>query len=87
MIRQVISILMGVLGILTVLTGIGEAFRPWEEIPIHHIIVASLFIIAVCIHAWLNRKPLVRYFKGFGWNWVWFAGVIIAMIILVALII
>ncbi len=62
--RKFICISMPILLILVVVTGIAEsqefhAGRP----PVAHIFIAVLFILAMCIHAWLNRKALVKYLK------------------------
>lgn len=87
MTRQVVSILTVILGVLVIVTGIGEAFRPQEQIPIHHIVVSSLFVIAMGTHAWLNRKPLASYFTRFGWNWAWLTGAIVVIAVLAAFLI
>ncbi|MFA5064201.1 MAG: hypothetical protein WC566_01870 [Dehalococcoidia bacterium] len=63
--RKFIGIAMPVLLILVVVTGIVEsqefhAGRPPEA----HIFMAVLFIVVMCIHAWLNRKALIRYYSG-----------------------
>jgi hypothetical protein len=65
--RKVLGIAMPVLLILTIVTGIVEsqefhAGRP----PQAHIFVAILFIVVMCIHAWLNRKALIKYYKSPG---------------------
>ena len=86
MLRKSISVLIGPLAILSALTGIGEAMRPWESLPIHHIIISSLFILVACLHTWLNRKALAHSYKTFGWNWVWVAGTIVVIIVLAAII-
>jgi hypothetical protein len=61
--RKFICIAMPVLLILVVVTGIAEsqgfhAGRPPEA----HIFIAILFILSMCVHAWLNRKALIRYY-------------------------
>jgi len=65
--RKFICIAMPILLILVVVTGIVEsqefhAGRP----PVAHIFIAILFILSMCIHALLNRKALIKYYKGAG---------------------
>jgi hypothetical protein len=63
--RKFICIAMPVLLILVIVTGIVEsqdfhAGRP----PVAHIFLAVLFIMVTLIHAWLNRKALIKYYSG-----------------------
>jgi len=59
--RHAISISMLLSGIWTVLTGITQQ---------HHELPAIIFTILFCIHIYLNRKPLLVYFKGLRWKWL-----------------
>lgn len=68
--RRGIAIAMVLLGLGTFVSGIVDSSAVSVGGPGHHIIFAVLFAIVVCIHGWLNRKPLIRYFKGLGWGWV-----------------
>lgn len=79
--RRGVSIAMVIFGILSILTGIWQFLPPFEygHDPLH-IAPAFIFGILVVIHVWLNRKPLVRYFKGLGWRWV-FVGLGIILIL------
>jgi len=63
--RKIIGIAMPILLILVVVTGIAESqdFHAGRS-PVAHIFIAVLFIVAMCVHAWLNRKALIKYFKG-----------------------
>jgi len=63
--RKFIGITMPILFVLVVVTGIVEsqefhAGRP----PVGHIFIAVLFILVMCIHVWMNRKALVKYYTG-----------------------
>jgi hypothetical protein len=63
--RKFICIAMPVLLILVIVTGIVEsqdfhAGRPPEA----HIFLAVLFIMVTLIHAWLNKKALLKYYTG-----------------------
>lgn len=63
--RKFIGITMPILFILVLVTGIVEsqefhAGRPPEA----HIFIAVLFIAMMCIHVWLNRKALIKYYTG-----------------------
>lgn len=67
--RKGISVATVVFGIWTMLSGIMELTPYSNGSPEQHAIPALAFAIVVCIHAWLNRKPLFQYFRGLGWKW------------------
>jgi len=63
--RKFIGIAMPLLLILVVVSGIAESQEFHEgRPPVAHIFIAVLFILVMCIHAWLNRKALIRYYTG-----------------------
>ena len=69
--RRGISIAMVIFGLATVITGIQKFFPPFDTIfypP--HIITSCIFGLLAVIHIWLNRKPIVRYFKGLRRWWI-----------------
>ncbi len=63
--RKIICIAMPVLLILVIVTGIAESqdFHA-GRLPEAHIFVAILFIVVTLIHAWMNRKALIKYYSG-----------------------
>jgi len=67
--RSGVNIAMFLSGIWTVLTGIIGLVSYNTESADHHVVAASIFTIALCIHVWLNRKPFFQRFKGLGWKW------------------
>ncbi len=69
--RRGISIAMVIVGIWAIMTGIWQLFPPFNKgIDPLHMIPAFVFGILLVVHVWLNRKPLLRYFRGLGWRWV-----------------
>ena len=58
-----------------------EAFPGHTGLASHHIAAASLFLVAVCIHGWYNRKAMVKYFGGLGWRWAIIAGCLIGVLV------
>jgi hypothetical protein len=69
--RRVITIIMVTLGLTTVITGIWDFFPPFNgTFYVPHTITACIFGILVAVHLWLNRKPVLRYFKGLGRWWI-----------------
>ena len=69
--RRVISIAMVIFGIWAAISGISQFFPPFDTIfDMGHVISACIFAPLVGIHVWLNRKPVVRAFKGLGWWWI-----------------
>jgi cytochrome b subunit of formate dehydrogenase len=62
--RRVLSIAMVIAGLVMAITGIWKFFPPFDtEFFPPHVISAFVFTGLVIIHIWLNRKPLIRYFK------------------------
>ena len=79
--RRGIGIALVIFGVATAVTGIWQLFPPFTNgvQPVHAIPAISLGIL-FCIHAWLNRKPLLRYFKGLGLKWGYIAlGILIIL--------
>ncbi len=69
--RRVISIAMVIFGFTMVITGILKLFPPFNDMTFPpHIINSCIFGVLAVTHAWLNRKPIVRYFKGLGRWWI-----------------
>ncbi len=69
--RRVISIAMVISGLSMVITGIMKLFPPFKaEVYPPHIINSFIFAVLAVTHIWLNRKPVVRYFKGLRWWWI-----------------
>lgn len=60
--RKNISIAMVLAFVVAMLTGIAEASPNHSGLPAAHIIIVSLFTAVLCIHLFLNRKALSRYF-------------------------
>jgi Kef-type K+ transport system membrane component KefB len=77
--RQLSVIVMMLSSLVIIFTGIAEANS--TQLAGHHIVAASLFFIAACIHGWYNRKPVLRYFSGLGWRWAVIAGCLLAVLI------
>lgn len=69
--RRAISIAMVISGLTAALTGIWNFFPPFNTMfYLPHAINASILALLVAIHLWLNRKPLLRYFKRLGGWWI-----------------
>ncbi len=69
--RRGISVTMVIFGLGAALTGIWQFFPPFNRgIDPPHIIFAFPFGILIILHTWLNRKPVLRYFRRLGWWWV-----------------
>ena len=68
--RKGITIAMTLLCIWMISTGLTALASPRIDAPAHHVVAAVLFLIALAIHVWLNRKPLLHYFKNLRWQWV-----------------
>jgi len=63
--RKFLGIAIFLLLVLCISAGIAESMPFHSGRPaVLHISIAVLFIIAVSIHIWLNRKAFIRYFKG-----------------------
>ena len=69
--RRVISIAIVIVGLAMAITGIWKLFPPFDArfFP-PHVINSFIFSVLVIIHIWLNRKPIIRYFKGLRWWWI-----------------
>jgi hypothetical protein len=62
---------MVISGLSMVITGILKLFSPFSDMTFPaHIINSFIFAVLAITHVWLNRKPLLRYFKGLRWWWV-----------------
>ena len=69
--RRGISIAMVIFGTGAVLSGIRQFFPPFDTMfDFAHVTLACIFAILTGIHAWLNRRPLLRYFKRLRWWWI-----------------
>jgi hypothetical protein len=69
--RRVISMSMIIIGLWAIATGIWQFFSPYNKgIEPTHIIPAFLFGLLTIAHVWLNRKPVLRYFRGLGFRWI-----------------
>ncbi len=69
--RRGIGIAMVIFGLLTVIAGVWKLFPPCNETTYPpHSIASFIFATLSFIHVWLNRKPILRYFKGLGWKWI-----------------
>jgi uncharacterized membrane protein len=63
--RRVICITMVVFGLSMAITGLMKLFAPFDSAFFPpHAITSIVFSVLVIIHILLNRKPLLRYFKG-----------------------
>jgi hypothetical protein len=81
--RRISVIVMALTSIFVIGTGIGESDVPHTGLAGHHIVAASLFFIAACVHCWCNRKAIVKYSVDFGWRWA----IVVASCLLVVLIV
>ena len=73
--RRTISILLVIQGLSLLFTGIRNiplpCFKTFAEMfDPFHAISAGIFTVLLIIHVWLNRKPLLRYFRNLGWWWI-----------------
>ncbi len=62
--RRTLVFLMFVAAILMIVIGFAEAHVHPETLAEHHIAVASVFIMLCLAHILLNRKAVMKYFKG-----------------------
>jgi len=70
--RRGIGIALILFGLMMAIAGIWKLFPPSNKVLYPpHIIAAFIFLILLIIHIWLNRKPILRYFSGLGWKWIW----------------
>jgi hypothetical protein len=69
--RRVVTICVVLTGLFTVISGFWNFFPPFDsEFSPGHAVGASVFAGLALVHAWLNRRPIVRYFHGLGWWWI-----------------
>ena len=71
--RKSVSIALGLLAILTLVTGVaalpsGSAGGDAGSSGLH-ILISFLFVIVSAVHIWLNRQPIKKYLAGLGWKW------------------
>lgn len=78
--RRISVIIMAISSIFVIIFGIAEAHS--TGLAGHHIVAASLFFIAACIHCWYNRKPIMKYFSVMKLEWAVIAGCLIIMVVL-----
>ena len=67
--RNVTSISMVLFGLWTALSGIIELTPIAIGESAHHVMAGILFSAACCVHIWLNRKPVLNYFRKLRWQW------------------
>ncbi|MFC2069034.1 hypothetical protein ACFLTP_08550 [Chloroflexota bacterium] len=69
--RRGIGIAMVGFGLNVVITGIWNLFPPFNTILyVPHVINSCIFGLLAITHIWLNRKTIVRYFKGLRRWWI-----------------
>lgn len=84
--RRGISIALVIFGLAMLVSGIQKLFPPADDrFYLPHVINSFIFAVLVCVHLWLNRKSIVRYFKGLGQWWL-LVGLGLAAIIVVGII-
>ena len=84
--RRIAVIVMALSTAVMIFTGFSEALPRHSDLAVHHIVGASLFVIAGCFHCWYNRKPIIKYFNGLGWWWAIIAVCFFAVLIAARLI-
>lgn len=62
--RRTLVFLMLVTAILMIVIGFAEAHVHPEALATHHIVAAAVFMMLCLAHILLNRKAVVKYFKG-----------------------
>ncbi len=60
MMRRNVNLLMGLLLIVTVISGAAEASPPHVGAPAFHVVVTILFLLVLGVHLWFNRKALLK---------------------------
>ena len=69
--RRGIGIAMVGFGLSMVTTGIWNLFPPFNTtLFLPQVITSCIFGLLAATHIWLNRKPIVRYFKGLRRWWI-----------------
>ena len=81
--RRTIVVLLVTTGLFTTMTGIWNFFPPFNASfsPVHAI-GSFVFGVLCIVHAWLNWKSILRYFRGLGWWWLPVALAFIAIVVL-----
>ena len=79
--RRMTVILMIFSAVLLIITGIAESHSAPARLPGHHLAAASLFLGAALIHAWYNRKVILKYFGDLGWRWAIIAGCLAGVLV------
>jgi hypothetical protein len=74
-VRRVISILLIIFSSSLVLSAVRNLPLPQfanfsKEFDAAHAVTGGILVILLGIHIWLNRKPIVRYFRKLGWWWI-----------------
>jgi hypothetical protein len=81
--RRFISVLLVLTGLFTIITGIWNFFLPFSRsFSPGHAVGASIFGALCIIHALLNWKSIMRYFKTLRWWWLWVTLGLIATVII-----
>jgi hypothetical protein len=62
--RRALVFLMIVTGIVMIVIGFAEAHVHPEALATHHITAAAIFVLLCLAHILLNRKAVIKYFKG-----------------------
>jgi hypothetical protein len=62
--RRILVFLLLVTGILMIVIGFAEAQVHPGTLAVHHIISAVVFTVLCIVHIVINRKTVMRYFKG-----------------------
>ena len=79
--RRGMAIGIVLMSTIVFLSGIRQLFAPFDTIfDWSHVIPSFILVGLICIHLWLNRKALVRYFTRPG-KWWWLIGPGIAVIV------
>jgi len=60
MMRRNVNLLMGLLLIVTVISGAAEASPSHVGAPAFHVVVSILFLLVLGVHLWFNRKALLK---------------------------
>ena len=69
--KRGIAIAMVLFGTWAAISGISQFFPPFDTMfDPGHVVSACIFALLLSTHVWLNRKPVVRYFKGLGRWWI-----------------
>ena len=70
--RRAVSIALILDTLYLIGTGINQIFPPFnKQVDPNHITPVAIFLVLLSIHLWLNRKPIVKYFRGLRWKWAY----------------